>query len=64
MSELAKFFKKKGRTLPPPANKSTSGKSVVRVGPELHQVPAIRALSEGAGLSSYTVRPLKKNLLG
>jgi predicted HicB family RNase H-like nuclease len=47
-------------TLPPPTNKKYSGKFVLRVGSELHQALAVKAMNDGDSLNSYVVKALRK----
>ena len=54
------IYKKDGRPLPPPTNKRYSGKFVLRVGSELHQALAIKAMNNGDSLNSYVVKALRK----
>ena len=54
------IYKKEGRTLPPPTNKSYSGKFVLRTGPDLHKALAIKAMSEGDSLNNFVVKKLKR----
>jgi predicted HicB family RNase H-like nuclease len=62
--EWIEIYKKEGRSLPPPTNKTYSGKFVLRTGSELHQVLSLKALNEGESLNSFTVKAIKKAVLG
>lgn len=64
VDEWIQIYKKEGRLLPFPTNKEYSGKFVLRVGSELHQALAIKALSHGDSLNSYVVKALRKELNG
>lgn len=54
------IYKKDKRPLPNPTNKKYSGKFVLRIGPELHQALAIKALAESESLNNYLIKKLKK----
>ena len=55
------LYEQDGLPLPPPtAGKKYSGKFVVRVGKELHQELAVRALYEGVSLNSYCAKVLRE----
>ncbi len=60
VDEWIEVYKKDGRPLPPPTNKRYSGKFVLRVGSELHQALAIKAMNIGDSLNSYVVKALRK----
>jgi len=60
VDEWIEIYKKDGRPLPPPTNKSYSGKFVLRTGPELHRALALKALYEGESLNSFIVKTLKE----
>ena len=61
VEEWIAIHEQDGTPLPPPtAGKVYSGKFVVRVGKELHQQLAIRALREAVSLNSYCARVLRE----
>jgi predicted HicB family RNase H-like nuclease len=61
VAETIELYQSDARPLPPPtAAKTYSGRFVLRVGKELHQALAIRALQEGESLNSYCQKILKK----
>jgi predicted HicB family RNase H-like nuclease len=61
VEEWIAIHKADGAPLPPPtAGKDYSGKFVVRVGKELHQELAVRALREGVSLNSYCAKVLRE----
>ena len=60
VDEWIEIYKTEGHTLPPPTNKSYSGKFVLRTGSELHQALAVRALNEGESLNRFVVKALKR----
>jgi predicted HicB family RNase H-like nuclease len=64
LDEWISIYKKEGRPLPPPTNRTYSGKFVLRTGSDLHQVLALRALNEGESLNSFTVKAIKKAVIG
>lgn len=47
-----------------PTNRNYSGRFVLRAGPEMHRVLAVRAISEGDSLNSFVIKSLKKAVLG
>lgn len=52
-------------TLPPPtAGKTYSGKFVVRIGPELHQKAAMKALAQGTSLNQVVAVAIASDLPG
>ncbi len=59
VEEWITIYKKDNLKLPQPTNKDYSGKFVLRTGPELHQVLALKALNEGESLNNYLVKKLK-----
>ena len=60
VDEWIAIYEKDGRPLPEPsAGKEYSGKFVLRTGPELHRVLALRAETEGESLNSYVVKKLQ-----
>jgi len=60
IDEWIEIYNKEGHPLPPPTNKSYSGKFVLRTGSELHQALAVRALNEGESLNRFVVKALKR----
>lgn len=60
VDEWIEIHEKDGRPLPPPTNKSYSGKFVLRTGSELHRALALKALYEGESLNSFIVKTLKE----
>ncbi len=64
VDEWIEIYKKDGRPLPPPTNKRYSGKFVLRVGSELHQALAIKAMNNEESLNSYVVKTLRKEFSG
>lgn len=61
VEETIELYQADGRPLPAAtANKSYSGRFVLRVGKELHQALAIKALREGESLNSYCQKILSK----
>lgn len=61
VEETIELYQTDGRPLPAAtANKSYSGRFVLRVGKELHQALAIKALREGESLNSYCQKILSK----
>jgi HicB family len=61
VEEAIELYRTDGNPLPPATvNKDYSGRFVLRVGKELHQALAIRALREGESLNSYCQKILKK----
>lgn len=61
VAETIELYKGDARPLPPPtAAKPYSGRFVLRVGKELHQALAVRALQGGESLNSYCQKILKK----
>ncbi len=61
VAETIELYKSDSRPLPPPtAAKPYSGRFVLRVGKELHQTLAVRALQEGESLNSYCQKILRK----
>lgn len=61
VEEAIELYQADGRPLPAAtANKSYSGRFVLRVGKELHQALAIKALREGESLNSYCQKILSK----
>lgn len=61
VEENIALYKEDGRPLPPnTALKKYSGKFILRVGEELHQMLAIRALKTGESLNSFCVKILSK----
>jgi predicted RNase H-like HicB family nuclease len=61
VAEAIELYKTDAKPLPPPtAAKAYSGRFVLRVGKELHQTLAIRAMQEGESLNSYCQKILKK----
>jgi len=62
VQEWIEMYHLDGRPLPPPTNRQYSGKFVLRTGPELHRVLAVKAMNEGESLNHFVVGVLKKNL--
>ena len=62
IDEWIEIYKKDGRPLPPPTNKSYSGKFVLRTGSELHKALAVKALDMGESLNSFVIKALKKTI--
>ena len=61
VEEAVELYGVDGKPLPPATvNKEYSGRFVLRVEKELHQMLAIRAMREGESLNSYCQRILKK----
>lgn len=61
VEEAIELYQADKKPLPPAtANKTYSGRFVLRVDKELHQALAIRALSEGESLNSYCQKILKR----
>jgi predicted HicB family RNase H-like nuclease len=60
VDECIELYERDGKPLPPAtANRTYSGKFVLRVAPELHKTLAIRALKEGESLNTYVQRALR-----
>jgi len=62
VQEWIEIYHQNGRPLPPPTNKQYSGKFVLRTGPELHRLLAVKALNEGESINRFVIRVLRKNL--
>jgi len=63
VDEWIEIYAKDGRPLPPAtAGKKYSGKFQLRLGSELHQALAIRAMQTGDSLNNYCTKSLKKSL--
>jgi predicted HicB family RNase H-like nuclease len=60
VDEWIEIYRKDGRPLPLPTNKNYSGRFVLRTGPDLHRVLAVKALSEGESLNTFLIKSLKK----
>jgi predicted HicB family RNase H-like nuclease len=61
VDEWIQVFEEDGESLPPAtAERSYSGKFVLRVGEDLHRRLVIRALQEGESLNTYCTRLLKE----
>ena len=61
VEEAIELYTTDGKPLPPATvNKNYSGRFVLRVGKELHQALAVRALREGESLNTYCQKILKK----
>jgi predicted HicB family RNase H-like nuclease len=61
VAETIELYTSNGRSLPKPtASRSYSGRFVLRVEKELHQMLAIKALQQGESLNSYCQKILKK----
>jgi len=59
VDEWINIYKDDGRPLPAPTKKNYSGKFVLRTGPELHKLLALKALDNGESLNHYVVKKLK-----
>lgn len=53
VEEAVSLYKKDNKSLPEPTNRAYSGKFVLRVGKDLHQIMAVRAMQSGKSLNSY-----------
>ena len=63
VDEWIEIYEKDGMPLPPSTSgKKYSGKFHLRLGSELHQALAIRALQTGNSLNNYCVKLLKKSV--
>ena len=63
VDEWVEIYEKEGTPIPPAtAGKKYSGKFHLRLGNELHQALAVRALQSGNSLNSYCVKLLKSSL--
>ncbi len=63
VAEAVELYETDGKPLPPAtANRSYSGKFMLRVGADLHQALALQALKAGDSLNSYCQRVLKKEV--
>ena len=63
VDEWIEIYQKDGKPLPPAiVGKKYSGKFHLRLGNELHQALAVRALQSGNSLNSYCVKLLKSSL--
>ena len=63
VDEWIGIYAKDGRPLPPStAGKRYSGKFLLRLGSELHQALAIRAMQTGDSLNNFCIKSLKKFL--
>ena len=63
VDEWIEIYVKDGRSLPPPTSgKKYSGKFQLRLGSELHQALAVRAMQTGDSLNNYCIKSLKKSL--
>jgi predicted HicB family RNase H-like nuclease len=63
VDEWIEIYEKDGMPLPPStAGKKYSGKFHLRLGSELHQALAIRAMQTGNSLNTYCVKLLKKSV--
>jgi predicted HicB family RNase H-like nuclease len=60
VDEWIEIYRKDGRPLPPATNKNYSGRFVLRTGPDLHRILAVKALIEGESLNAFLVKSLKK----
>ena len=63
LDEWIEIYRKEDRPLPPPPNRTYSGKFVLRTGSDLHQVVALRAMNERESLNSFTVKAIKRAVL-
>ena len=60
VNEWVRIHKQDREPLPPPTSgRRYSGKFVLRVGKELHQQLALRAVRDGLSLNSYCLRKLR-----
>jgi len=59
VNEWINIYKKEGMRLPNPAKKDYSGKFVLRTGPDLHKMLALKALNNGESLNHYILKKLK-----
>ena len=62
LDEWIKVFKEDGRPLPPPTNRKYSGRFVLRVGSDLHQALALKAMKNDESLNSFVVKALRKEI--
>jgi predicted HicB family RNase H-like nuclease len=63
VDEWIRIYAEDGRPLPPPTSgKKYSGKFQLRLGSELHQALAIRAMQTGDSLNNFCIKTLKKSL--
>ena len=64
LDEWIEIYKTDKRPLPQSTLRKYSGKFVLRTGPELHQILALKAQNEGESLNNYLVKKLKSVLTG
>ena len=63
VDEWIEIYAHDGRPLPPPpTGKKYSGKLQLRLGSELHQALAIRAMQAGDSLNNFCIKSLKNSL--
>ncbi len=62
VDEWIRISRKDKRPLPPPTNRSYSGKFVLRTGPDLHRALALRALGQGESLNTHVMKTLRESL--
>jgi predicted HicB family RNase H-like nuclease len=63
VEEQIELYLEDKRPLPPPTNRSYSGKFMLRVSEDLHKVMAIRAVQAGKSLNAYCQGVLKAAVL-
>ncbi len=59
VDEWIKIYKEEGLMLPTPTNKQYSGKFILRTGPDLHKILALKAFNNGESLNHFVVKKLK-----
>ncbi|MFQ6610975.1 MAG: type II toxin-antitoxin system HicB family antitoxin [Fidelibacterota bacterium] len=64
VDEWINIYAEDGIPLPKPTKKDYSGKFVLRTGPELHKMLAIKALNQGESLNQFVVKKLKTLVSG
>ncbi len=62
VDEWNDIYMKENIPMPKATAKKYSGKFILRTGPELHKVLAIKALKEGISLNKYIVKKIKKGI--
>ena len=63
VEEALNLYRKDRKPVPKPTNKAYSGELVLRVGKELHQVIAVRAMQAEKSLNSYCQDFLKSAVI-